>query len=94
VTPSLSIDKPGEYHAQLTVHDGTVTSAPDTVVLTTLNSSPVANAGPDQSVHVGDVAHLDGAGSTDVDEDALTPEWTVVSVPHDSTATLSVEVET
>jgi hypothetical protein len=89
VTPSLTIDKPGEYHAQLLVHDGTVNSVPDTVVLTTLNSSPVANAGPDQSVHVGDVAHLDGTGSTDVDGDALTPEWTVVSVPQGSTATLS-----
>jgi len=36
--------------AQLIVNDGKVDSAPDTVVITTENSAPVANAGPDQTV--------------------------------------------
>ncbi len=39
------------------------------------NNAPVANAGPDQTVECSTLTHLDGNGSTDEDNDALTYEW-------------------
>ena len=49
------------------------------VYLATNNTAPVANAGPDQVVEATGIdtsVTLDGAGSTDVDGDALTYTWT------------------
>jgi PKD domain-containing protein/K319-like protein len=89
VTPTVTLDKPGNYTGQLVVNDGTVNSAPDTVVISTMNSAPVAHAGPDQTHFVGDTAQLDGSGSSDVDGDPLTYEWSLTAVPPGSTAALS-----
>ena len=74
---------------QLIVNDGTVDSLPDTVTITTQNSRPVANAGPDQTVLVGDTVTLDGSGSQDADGDPLTFFWSFTSRPAGSTVTLS-----
>ncbi len=71
------------------VHDGTANSAPDTVTISTLNSPPVANAGADTGGQVGTTVILDGSGSSDIDGDALTYQWSLVSKPATSTATLS-----
>ena len=87
--PTFVIDKAGTYIVQLTVNDGKVNSAPDTVNITTLNSPPVANAGPDQTVFTKQLVHLSGAGSTDVDGDALTYSWSILTKPAGSTAVLS-----
>jgi hypothetical protein len=54
VSPSLKLDEAGSYTVRLVVHDGKVPSLPDTVILSTLNSAPIANAEPDQSGQVGD----------------------------------------
>ena len=89
VKPELSIDKPGTYVAQLTVNDGTVDSDPDTVTIITENSKPVADAGPDQTAHVGDTVTLDGSKSSDVDGDLLTHKWSLTIVPAGSGAALS-----
>jgi hypothetical protein len=43
VHPTFVIDQPGGYVVRLVVHDGTSASAPDTVVVSTVNSAPVAN---------------------------------------------------
>src|SRR5262249_15619878 len=85
----FSVDHPGTYTAQLIVNDGTVDGAPATVTITTQNSRPVANAGPDQSVSVHDTVQLDGSKSSDVDGDTLTLRWSFFSKPGGSGATLS-----
>lgn len=87
--PSFSVDRPGTYVVQLIVNDGKVDSAPASVTINTVNSRPVANAGPDQSVSVGASVHLNGSGSTDVDGDPLTYRWSLTSVPPGSAAQLS-----
>ncbi|MFZ1827422.1 MAG: PKD domain-containing protein, partial [Candidatus Competibacteraceae bacterium] len=46
VNPTLTLDKPGTYAAQLVVSDGEADSAPDTVTISTTNTPPVAQAGP------------------------------------------------
>ena len=88
VNPTFTAADDGTYEIQLIVNDGTINSAPDTIVVTaaTVNTAPVANAGPDQSVDTGTLVTLNGSGSSDVDPlDTLTYFWTVTS----GSATLS-----
>jgi len=87
--PTFLVDKSGNYTVQLIVSDGELNSAPSQVVISTKNSPPVANAGPNQTVTAGTMVQLDGSGSSDVDGDPLTYRWTIVSAPTGSTATLS-----
>ncbi|AYA63330.1 PKD domain-containing protein [Alteromonas sp. RKMC-009] len=89
--PTFTPDAEGEYVVSLIVNDGTVDSAEDSVTINVAsgNSAPVANAGEDQNVATGDTVQLDGAASTDSDNDALTYAWSFVSKPTDSTATLN-----
>jgi hypothetical protein len=89
VNPTFDVDVFGMYVAQLIVNDGTVNSDPDTVTFNTLNSAPVADAGPDQTPFVGDTVTLDGSGSSDVDGDLLSYSWSFTSLPSGSEATLS-----
>lgn len=90
VKPTFVIDALGTYVAQLIVNDGLAGSAADTVVITSTNVRPVANAGPDQSAAVvGSTVQLDGSASHDVDGHALTFSWAIVSAPVGSGATLS-----
>lgn len=88
VHPRLTLDQPGNYTAQLVVNDGQVDSAPDTVTISTTNTPPIAHAGLDQSAPVGATVTLDGSASSDVDGDPLIFEWTLVTQPANSTATL------
>jgi hypothetical protein len=53
------------------------------------NNPPVANAGSDQIVPRNSLAQLDGSGSADPEGGALTYEWTLMTRPAGSTATLS-----
>ncbi len=89
VNPSFILDRYGDYELALTVSDGLADSAPDTVRVSTLNSPPVANAGPDQTGQVGDTITLDGSASTDVDGDRLSYRWSLVGRPAESLAALS-----
>lgn len=89
VSPTFTADKFGTYEVSLVVNDGTVNSVADTVTITTSNSAPVANAGPDQTPYVNETVTLNGGGSTDVDGDLLTYTWTFTSRPANSNATLS-----
>jgi hypothetical protein len=89
VNPTFVVDKPGSYVIQLIVNDGQLDSAPSQVTIRTQNSPPVANAGLNQTVTTGTTVRLDGSKSTEVDGNALTYQWSFVSVPTGSTATLS-----
>jgi hypothetical protein len=53
------------------------------------NLRPVANAGADQVVSVGQTATLDGSGSSDPEANPLTYSWTFVSQPAGSAAVLT-----
>lgn len=87
-TPGITIDKAGSYVIQLIVNDGIQDSEADTVVLTTTNVRPVAEAGPTQTKYLGDTVTLDGSGSFDPDGDNITYQWAFTSKPTDSVATL------
>jgi RHS repeat-associated protein/uncharacterized repeat protein (TIGR01451 family) len=89
VRPTFRVDRPGTYEAHLTVNDGRTDSLADVVLVSTQNSRPVANAGPDRTVPLGAVVQLDGSASSDVDGDALTYRWTLVTAPASSHATLT-----
>lgn len=89
-TPNLYVDKSGEYIIQLQVSDGAL-SATDTVriVVTQDNEPPHADAGFDQSVTLGALVQLSGAGSSDPDSDPLEYHWDFLSKPPSSSAQLS-----
>ncbi|MFP4502947.1 MAG: PKD domain-containing protein, partial [Candidatus Hydrogenedentota bacterium] len=88
VSPSFTVDEPGDYVIQLVVNDGAVSSPPDAVRISTTNTAPVADAGPDMQGFLDDEITLDGSGSSDVDGDQLTYSWSFVSQPSGSSATL------
>ena len=91
VMPMFLADQAGDYLIQLVVNDGTAMSPPDEVVVITApgNTAPVADAGPDQSVQLGNTVTLNGSGSFDSDGDLLTFFWTLSSTPAGSSAVLS-----
>ncbi len=89
VKPTIDIDLPGTYVAELIVNDAVHDSVPDLVMVTTQNTPPVAHARADQTVLVGDTVNLDGGGSSDADRDPLTHRWSLISVPSGSEAALS-----
>lgn len=86
--PTFSVDRGGDYRFQLVVNDGRTDSTPDEVLVSTINSAPVAEAGPDQTVARGSLVTLDGSSSSDPDFDALAFDWSVVNAPAGSTAAL------
>ena len=91
ISPSLTLDKPGSYTAQLIVNDGQADSLPATVMLSTVNSKPVANAGPAQSIRLTNPATsvlLDGNGSFDADNNPLSFRWALISKPTGSQSVL------
>ena len=67
VNPSFIADVADTYTLQMLVQQEGRLSDPDIVVINTINSPPVADAGPDQSVSVGNTAVLDGSHSSDAD---------------------------
>lgn len=84
----LTPDASGDYQVQLIVSDGTLESAPDTVLISDTNVPPVANAGPSQTYEVGNSVRFDGSASSDADGNALSYQWRLVSAPAGSQAQL------
>lgn len=88
--PSFTPDKVGDYTIQLVVTDTLGASSSDTVVISTTNSAPVADAGPDQLiVAIGTTVQLNGGTSYDTDGDSITYSWSLIQKPQSSNATLS-----
>ena len=84
VSPSIEFDVLGDYVIQLIVNDGTINSAPDTVMFAHENMRPIADAGIDQAANTGDPVSLDGSASYDPDGDAINYAWSITSQPADS----------
>jgi hypothetical protein len=90
---TFRVDREGDYVIELTVTDqrGAV-STPAVVVISTFNSAPLANAGPDQSfTEEGTIIHLDGSRSYDPDDDPITYKWILTGKPLPSGAELNDE---
>lgn len=64
----------------LIVNDGRVNSVPDEVIVRVKvsNNKPIANAGYDQTVYIGQTVYLNGILSEDQDGDPLTYKWTQI----------------
>jgi VCBS repeat-containing protein len=78
-----------------TISDGNGGTATATVsvTVTPVNDAPTANAGPDQptsggTLLTGTLVTLDGTGSSDVEGQALSFAWTLLTKPASSTASL------
>jgi PKD domain len=90
VSPTFTIDRDGDYIIQLIVNDRRVDSPTDTVLVTSRNIVPVANAGPDQGDKLpGDRITLNGNASADPNGDPLTYRWAFTTQPAGSQAVLS-----
>ena len=82
-------DRAGNFVVQLIVSDGTLFSTADTVLVSTNNTPPVANAGPDQTVDPGVIVQLDGTGSSDANNDPLSFSWSLTTRPAGSAAAIA-----
>ncbi len=88
-TPSFVPDAYGNYVATLVVTDSNgLPSTPDDVLVSFDNVPPVADAGNNQAVRVGDIVLLDGGASVDANGDSLSYEWSLVTAPLGSVATV------
>ncbi len=82
-TPFFVADVSGTYKVQLVVSDGSFSSQPSVVTVTTQNTPPVAIAtcsicsGSSGTVVVNTLIRLDGSKSTDADGDPLTYTWSL-----------------
>jgi hypothetical protein len=88
-SPALIPDVYGTYIVQLTVSDPWGAVGTDIVTLSFNNLKPVANAGQNQSIIVGDTSVLDGSDSTDANGDSLSYMWSLSSYPEGSTASIA-----
>jgi hypothetical protein len=84
-------DLDGTYNTSLVVNDGSVSSAPDLIIViaSTTNAAPIAVAGINMNVDTGSQVTFNGSGSIDPDGDPLTYAWTLDSKPAGSAATLN-----
>lgn len=86
--PTFTADKSGTYNVTLQVNDGSALSNTVTLALTLNNTSPVANAGPAQTVTAPATVTLAGSG-TDANSDTLSYGWAFTSRPALSAAALT-----
>ncbi len=89
-TPHFVADLVGAYVVELVVTDGAgLPSAPDLVVVSSLNVAPTADAGADGMTFIYNSLALDGTGSFDPEGDSLGYLWTIKSAPEGSQAQIT-----
>ena len=86
LNPTFTPDEVGTYTLGLIINDGDDDSVEDTVIITTENTKPIANAGPNQTTDMQEVT-LDGSASYDPNSQSITYQWTFLSVPSASSLT-------
>jgi hypothetical protein len=84
--PTFVADVNGTYRFTLVVSDPWSSSSPDELLVSFDNVIPVADAGVNQAVLVGETVHLDGSGSYDANNDPLNYSWTLTARPAGSAA--------
>jgi PQQ-like domain/PKD domain len=91
VNPTFTPDALGNYVIQLVVTDAAgLSSVPATVTISTTDAPPVANAGPNQTITaVGTLVQLNGSQSYDLAGFPITYQWSFVSKPAGSSASLT-----
>ncbi len=72
-------DQAGMYRIELAVSDGQLNAVDIIDVDVAANTSPVANAGPDQQMNRGETVTIDGSASSDPEGQPLTYSWTQVA---------------
>jgi PKD repeat protein len=75
-------DQLGQYTVRLTVNNGSLSSSDQMLVTVASIAAPIANAGPDQEVTFvanGTTVTLDGTGSSDPSNLALSYAWEILS---------------
>ncbi|MBL3601376.1 MAG: outer membrane beta-barrel protein [gamma proteobacterium endosymbiont of Lamellibrachia anaximandri] len=83
VSASFTPDLTGQYRVQLIVSDGLLSDSRE-VAFQVENQVPVADAGPDLSVLIGEALILNGSGSHDPDRDLIRYRWTLAQTPAGS----------
>ncbi|RDH88354.1 MAG: hypothetical protein DIZ77_16760 [endosymbiont of Seepiophila jonesi] len=83
VSASFTPDLTGQYRVQLIVSDGLLLDSRE-VAFQVENQVPVADAGPDLSVLIGEALILNGSGSHDPDRDLIRYRWTLAQTPAGS----------
>lgn len=90
VNPKFTADKEGKYTFGLTVADNFSISNIDYVDISVIaNQPPVAIAGENREMVTGSIIELDGARSTDPENDKLSYLWKINSKPASSKLTLT-----
>ncbi|MCK4674805.1 MAG: putative Ig domain-containing protein, partial [Gammaproteobacteria bacterium] len=87
--PTIQIDKAGDYIAQLIVNDGSQSSFPDQMIISTGNIRPVARTGENRTVLVNALTQLNAANSFDADGDLLNYQWSVIHQPEMSAPSIT-----
>jgi len=87
--PSFTPDRHGDYQIQLVVNNGTLSSAPVTVLISTIYVPPTANAGPDQNVFVNATVALTSTGSQSFSGFPLSFTWSFSTQPVGSALTFA-----
>lgn len=83
VSASFTPDLTGQYRVQLIVSDGLLSDSRE-VAFQVENQVPLADAGPDISVLIGEAMILNGSGSHDPDRDLIRYRWTLTQTPAGS----------
>jgi len=88
-TPTANYNGSDSFVVQVSDGQGGSDTIAVNVNIAAVNDPPVANAGANQAARMRNTVTLNGSGSSDVEGNALTYSWSLVTVPAHSRAALS-----